>query len=372
MATVNELLADDALSHAIDLSQYSNGVVRRMIALLNRVDADLADALQRALDRMPAGSFTVERLESMLGAVRRLNKDAFTRVEKELHGVLEEFVAYELDYQRKLFERVIPNAIQLRFRIASVLPDQVYAAALSRPFQGRLLKNWTLELTADRMKYMRNAVRLGFVEGRPVAEIVRGLIGTKAMRYQDGVINRSRRELTAVVHTAITHTAEVAREHFIEANAEVIASVFWQATLDTKTTAICRIRDGKEYSADKKHRPIGHTIPWLQGPGRSHWRCRSSARPRTKSWKELGFDLDELDAGTRASMDGQVAGDIDFGDWIEKQSATRQDEVVGPVRGKLMRDGKLPFDRLYSDDGRWLSIDQLRARDAAAFAQAGL
>ena len=82
--------------------------------------------------------------------------------------------------------------------------------------------------------------------------------------------------------------------------------------------------------------------------------------------------MDELDPGTRASMDGQVAAETAYGEWLKKQSAARQDQVLGPVRGKLLRDGGLTVDRFANDKGVWLSIEQLRERDAAAFRRAGV
>ena len=57
---------------------------------------------------------------------------------------------------------------------------------------------------------------------------------------------------------------------------------------------------------------------------------------------------------------------------MQKQSAARQDEVVGPTRGALMREGKLPFDELYSRRGEMLTLDQLRERNGAAFKRAGV
>ena len=39
MPSVNERLADAAIDRAVDLHQYANGVVRRMLAVLNRADA---------------------------------------------------------------------------------------------------------------------------------------------------------------------------------------------------------------------------------------------------------------------------------------------------------------------------------------------
>ncbi|GER21479.1 hypothetical protein VCH24_65360 [Variovorax boronicumulans] len=168
----------------------------------------------------------------------------------------------------------------------------------------------------------------------------------------------------------MAHTAAMAREEFYKANAELIAALKWVSTLDLRTSSMCRIRDGKKYTTD--HKPVGHSVPWLQGPGRLHWRCRSSSAPITRSWRELGIDLDELPAADRASMDGVVPAEMSYGDWLKKQPAARQDEVVGATRGKLMREGKLEFDQFYTARGEWIDLDVLRQRDAEAFRKAGL
>lgn len=373
MPTANELLADAAVDHAIDLSQYSEGVVRRMLALLNRADADLADALSKALNRLPPESFTVERLEKLLVAVRLLNSQAYARVEMELSDELKSFAEHEATYQSDLLERVVPEPVQARFRVARVGVDQVYSAALSRPFQGRLLRNWAKNIEASRLTLIRNQVRLGYVNGETTDQIVRRVVGTKAKRGADGAaFERARREMRAVVHTAVSHTAEVARSKLYERNADIIAAVVWTSTLDTHTTVICQIRDGLKYENDDSHKPIGHKVPWLQGPGRSHFGCRSASRPALKGWKALGFNVDELPPPARASMDGVVPGEVVFGSWLQKQNATRQDQVVGTVRGRLIREGEVRFAELYDVKGNFLTLEELRERDAAAFKRAGI
>lgn len=128
-------------------------------------------------------------------------------------------------------------------------------------------------------------------------------------------------------------------------------------------SSICRIRDGKRYSADK-HKPIGHKLSWMGGPGAAHWNCRSTAVPLLKGQDEL--------FGTRASADGQVDANLSYGDWLKQQPAEVQDEILGPSRGKLFRAGGLTLDRFYNDRGRFLTLDQLRERAASAFAKAGL
>ncbi|WVM87989.1 hypothetical protein UMZ34_16725 [Halopseudomonas pachastrellae] len=63
---------------------------------------------------------------------------------------------------------------------------------------------------------------------------------------------------------------------------------------------------------------------------------------------------------------------MSYGDWLKTQSAERQDEVLGPTRGKLFREGGLTLDRFYNDRGLYLDLDQLRERDARAFEKAGI
>ena len=368
-ASVNELLADAAIHHAVDLAQYSTGVVRRIIALLNRTDADLFAQLTAALGQMDAESFTVERLEAILQSVRSLNAQAYQRVEMALTAELRSFVEIEWPYQQNLFPSV-GITMQLGTTVSAA---QVYSAAMSRPFQGRLLSEWSKSIEADRMVRIRDAIRIGFVEGQTSDEIVKRIRGTRAKGYSDGIIEIDRRNAEAVVRTAVQHTAAGARDEMFRQGADVIKAIQWSSALDGRTTEQCRIRDGKQYTPDD-HKPIGHKIPWGAGPGRLHWRCRSAAVAITKSLSEItGIPgLPENPVGMRASMDGAVPGDVSYSQWIQKQSAARQDEIVGPTRGALMRSGKLPFDSLYTDRGEYLTLDQLRERNAAAFKRAGV
>lgn len=356
----NAVLQDLAVDHAIDLKHYSNGVVRRMIAVLNRMDARLSAQLAEALLRLDRESFTVERLEALLDSVKATNREAYAVLFRELEPELRTLAEVETLAQQSALRSAVPAAVQVRFPIAGVAWEQVFAAALSRPFQGRLLSGWAERLEASRLTMIRNAVRTGFVEGKTTAEIIQAIRGTKALRYADGLLDRSRREVATVVQTALSHTAQTARSAMYAANQDLVKAVQWVSTLDSRTSPMCQIRDGLHYTTDFK--PVGHKIPWLGGPGRLHFNCRSVSVPVLKSWKELGIDADELTASTRASMDGQVAADMTFAQWFAKQSAARQDEIVGANRGKLYRAGKVGFETFYDDKGRLLTLAQLMER----------
>ena len=372
MLTANERIADLMIAHQVDLQHYSNGVVQRIIAVLNRSDASIFAELNAALERLPAESFTVERLEQLLLSVRILNRQAYEAIDRELTPQLRELVAYEAEFQAQLFVSAIPPQILARVPLAKVSVEQAYTAALARPFQGVLLREALTGIEAKRATLIRQTLAQGYVEQKTIQQMVKGLRGSRAAGYADGLFNRSRIDIEAVVRTATSHFAGVTRDRFMADNADISTGQTWLSTLDSRTSAPCILRDGKQYTVGDNPKPVGHQLPWGQGPGRFHWNCRSCSIPILKSFRELGIPIDELDAGTRASMDGQVAADMTYGEWLRKQSAARQDAVLGPTRGALFRNGGLSVDKFANDKGRWLTLDELRASDAAAFGRAGL
>lgn len=359
MTTVNERIADAAVSHAVDLSQYANSVVRRMIALLNRSDEELAARLAQAVD-LVSTAFTVERLEILLASVRTLNAAAYDAVARELIGELRGLAEVEAAWQARTLTQSLTTTVQATVAIAAVNPERAYAAALARPFQGRLLAEWARSIEADRMTRIRDAVRQGFVQEETVQQIVRRIRGTRANGYADGLLEIDRRAATSVVRTAVSHVAGFVRDRSYAANADLIKAEQWVSTLDTRTSPICRPRDAKLYDP-KTHKPLGHAFPWLGGPGRAHWGCRSTSAPVLKSWKELGINIADMPIGERSSMDGQVPADQTFGQWLRKQSAARQDEILGPTRAKQLRAGS-SLESFYDARGRYLTLDELRQR----------
>ena len=356
MLTANEILQHEAISHSVDFSSYNNGVVRRIMALLNRTTGDMLAQISAALEQLPAESFTVERLESLLYSVRATNKAAYDAVSKELTAELRDLVTYEAGYQQQLFASVLP----VQVNVASVVVEQVYSAAVSRPMQSRLLSEWSAGIEADRMVRVRDALRLGYVEGQTISQMVARIRGTRARGYSDGLLEIDRRNCSAVVRTATAHMASFTRQRFYEDNSSLIVGERFCATLDFRTTTRCASLDSNVFKPGQGPQPP------------LHWNCRSVRVPILRSWRSMGIDLDELPESTRASLSGQVPESLSYQQWLEKQSAARQDEVLGVTKGKLFRNGGMPLTKFIDRSGRELTLDQLRERDAVAFKRAGL
>lgn len=369
MASVNTWILEESIRHQADLAAYSNTVVSRIIAVLNRSDARLYAQLTAALERMDPASFTPERLESLLLSVRNLNRQAYTAMGNTLQAQLQDFTGYETAYQNMM----LVSALPVRVHVGAVTAQSVYAAALSRPFQGVFLKGALDDMEAGRAKRIRQVVANGFTEGRTTAQIVRDLRGTQAKGFADGLMEGPRVEVERVARTALSHMAGFVQDRTAKANAHLIKAIRWSSHLDLRTSEICQIRDGMLYGPTE-HEPMGHSLPWLGGPGRAHWNCRSAQTYVLKSMAELGIKVPDvlMRDGTRASMDGQVPEDVTYREWITKQSPERQAKVLGPERARLMREGKLSLQAMYSNKGVYKTLDELRESDAQAFRRAGL
>lgn len=363
--SVNDRLQDETIAHGLYVTRYGTGVGRRMVALLNKLDADLAARLLVLLDGKRADTYSARRLASLLAGVRDLNQQAYEPVNDALARELTRYVDYEAGYQLDLFSSIIPRQILKHVPLQSIAPEQVYAAAVAQPFQGRLLKEWGKKLESDRLDKITNAVRSGFLQGETVEQIVRRVAGTPQRNREDGVINISRRDLAVVTRTAVNHMAASARQDFALANSDIVKAKQWSSTLDTHTSQWCIIRDRKLYSLDGK--PLGHVVPYLRGPGKIHFCCRSGEILLTKSWEELQIASGELSSATRASMSGQVPAGLSFGEWLVKQPYARMEQVLGVTRAQMLRDGKMQVPDFFNDRGEFLTLEQLRGIDREAF-----
>ena len=366
MATTNARLRDLEVDHAIDLRNYSVNVVRRMIAVLNRADAAIFSELVQRLRFMTPETFTIERLDALLDSVQALNRAAYASVNADLRLELRALTEAELAFQRAALTASLPPA----FPWAAVSLDVTYAAAMARPFQGALLKEFLADQSLKKARMIRQTIADGFVQGQTTDVIVRRLRGTRAAGYADGLLEITRRDAQTIVRTALSHTASFAQQQFYDANQALLKGYLWSATLDARTSSLCQVRDNKEYDLD--FQPVGHSYAWGAGPGRLHYNCRSRRSPLVKSWRDLGVPMDDFTPDERASMDGTVPAEQDYAAWLKAQSAARQNEALGPARGALFRAGGLALKDLYDAQGAELTLEELRKRRPGAFEKVGL
>lgn len=348
-------IADDFLNAQVDrdiaLERYKRGQVLRVLEMLARVEEDVVEQLNRMDPTAVRESYRGARLTRLLAALQERIEQYGDMLEKAVLPEFQQLAVDEGKFGVHLLSDLPPVALDVITPSATLLK----AAATSRPFEGRLLREWVREHPAAVRMRLRNAIRQGVSQGETIDQIVRRIRGTKAGAFKDGVMEVNRRGAEAMVRTAVSHTVNAARTATYVENADIVKGVQWIATLDGRTSQTCISLDGKVFPVSSGPRPPAHV------------NCRSSTIPVLKSWKELGIPLGEAPTGTRASMDGQVAGDLRYADWLKGRSREFQDEVLGKTRADLWRSGEIPMEKFVDYSGRAYTLSELRRRYPQAF-----
>lgn len=235
-------------------------------------------------------------------------------------------------------------------QIAGVLPTASYleTVAGNAIVQGAVQSDWWNRQSQDTAWRFASAVRQGLVGGETNQQIIQRVRQVMDVSY---------RNAEALVRTSVQTVASQAREKTFSENDDVIASKEWVATLDARVCLECAARDGKRWELDGT--PIGHKIPFQAPP--IHFNDRCSMIPVTKTFKELGIDIEELPPSTRASMEGQVS-DKTFGEWLKRQSPERVEEILGKGRADLYNRGVITFNQLTDGKGSPLTLDQIKKK----------
>lgn len=397
MATANEIYRDAAIRHQIGLRRYSAGLTKRVATLLEQADRDLTEKLRARLARFEGKPIDVtsQRWKALLADIRGARDQAMLEYRKLTRTDLQKLGVMEGNREVSLLQTSIP--IDVTF--ATIPADQLRAIATSKPFQGKLLGTWFKELATGDQRRLVGAIQLGMVQGEPVDDIVRRVVGTRKAAYADGILATTRRDATAIVRTAVNHVSNEARANVWDANSDIIDARIWHSTLDGRTSAVCRARDGHGTPVGDSKLPDG--VPALVPAGAAppaHFNCRSimvayingvglvGNRPtvtdtRTRAKREIDFraeakrtgkSIKQVRADWAAKNIGGVPASTNYQDFLGRQSASFQDEVLGKTRGQLFRKGKLNVDQFVDRQGNELSLAQLAETHPEAFSLAGL
>jgi SPP1 gp7 family putative phage head morphogenesis protein len=402
MSTPSELYRN-----AIDLNRFSNSVAKRIAVTYNDLILDIVNQL-RGLDEFDS-SAKAARLQAILAQLKEsLDGWAETStlaVVEDLQGLAElqsEFVANEL-------RRALP--IELRSQIRSVqispqfaqsvatvdptainvvsLSDDLQAAVAGAPqtFQltaaqgttitlpnGKVLQKSFRGLAESQADLFAKTVRNGLLTGESTDEIARQLKGR--LRFgQPGSLRQiaqaggqvtavANNQVNAMVRTSINQVANEASQQVYKANQDVTKRYRYVATLDSRTSAICRALDGQEFDYGK-----GPTPP-------QHFNCRSTTVP-VIDYNGLGIEPpppsqlrrpNSAFKGARAVRGQGVPDNETYGQWLDKQSKATKQDVLGkskvPYFNRLV-DKYGPTDairKFVSADGSELTLEQLKRR----------
>jgi hypothetical protein len=358
VGSIDQALIDAILEHQIDLLRFEEGVRARVLAVLNRLQAELAQTLTRA----DLTAFTKARTEALLRQATAVIDHYYATGQ----GVLNTAMTGAAQTTARATAQTLGPSLNIVTTVG--LPTETFLARIASNalLLGSPAADWWLRQSQDTAWRFSTAVRQGLAAGETNEAIVRRVVGSPRLGIP-GVMTAARSNARSLVHTSIQAAANGARMETFRKNADVLVGVRWLATLDVHTCEICAPRDRKEYTlTDDPPEPKGHVLAWDGGPGVIHWGCRCVAVPVTKTYKELGLNIKKAPRGMRASSDGPVPANMDFEAFLKRKGKAWQDEALGPGRADLWRANKLTLEQLLGDlsGTRIMTVAQLQARYA--------
>ncbi len=306
---------------------------------------------------------TKRKLQEALKQLKETNLEILDLASKDLFKNLEQLAGYEAGFEARTFQ-----SISAKVRLGVPKAADAYASAIAQPLSvnGQLLDTFINKWSEAEVDRVNDTVRKAWGESWTVDKLTTAINGTKRLGYSDGIIGVpgstaavARRNARAVARTSIQHVASSARMTTWEKNADVITGYRFVATLDGRTTQICRSLDGKLFELG------AGPIPPV------HIGCRSTTVAETDP------SLDFLDEGaTRSSENGYVDADLSYYDWLKTQPEDFQDEAIGKTRAKLFRDGGLSADDFaqlnLNRNFQPLTLAEMQKLEPLAFQRAGI
>ncbi len=372
--------ADDALdsvsSHTIDILRVAAGMRSAVIARLIDLEGELSSALSRA-DDLSANKYA--KLNALLKQTTAQIIDAYSQIDGFTKDDLKQLATLE----GKQAVKIVNGTIGADVVSVALSPKQLEAIVDAPIIFGNSSSQWWEAQAEDLRAKFAAQMQQGLLLGEGIDELARRVRGTKAAGYADGIMDKKKREADALVRSSVISTANEARLRTYAEMSDIVKGIQWVATLDNRTTPICRALDGKIWRLPD-FEPVGHDKKY-PGPT-AHFNCRSTHVPVLRSWEELSgkklpsIGQDELQArleeklaargwspekiaqakaNTRASMDGQEAKATTFDDWMGSKGPAAVDQLLGPGRAKLWKEGKVTVSDLTKQNNRPLTLAQL-------------
>ena len=206
----------------------------------------------------------------------------------------------------------------------------------------------SISLTQQRR--IKDVVRKGMIDNLAVNKIAKN-VGNS--------IDLPGAQLKTLSRTAITETSSNISNATYKFNEDVTDGYQYVATLYSRTSMISWRLDGKVFRLDDSR---GVRPP-------QHFNCRSTTVPIVKSYEDLNNTnssriskrkLQRISKSKRASFNGQVASETNYGKFLSEQDDNFKLTVLGNKRRvEIFNTGKLKFTQFSTRDGELISIGRL-------------
>jgi len=314
-------LYDAFTRHQVYLEGYKDGMDASLDPVMRRLYTRLSSALYSTqVSRL--NELSKKQLNRLIGTLREILLDSNDAYLRQMLTELERFAEAESKMQTGIMSLITGQSVEAAYAAGIGVPliglaalantrtgyDRMWASVSNAPDPATGLT--PVALLKQYLGYSTNSilqlVSRGYANGWTLTELLAEVFGTRKKRFRDGLTARLVRNGSSVLRTIVQHVSSRVQA--------AIASVFfdkyeWVAVLDTRTSDICRFRDGQHYTYGKGPLPP------------AHYRCRSRAIPISKG------------------ATGNAYADT-FYTWIQRQPVAVQNDILGVRRARDLRAGR--------------------------------
>ncbi|BCX73972.1 MULTISPECIES: minor capsid protein [Acinetobacter] len=345
----NSFLQRLSSSAIIEIIQSFNGISNQYISNLRDLLDELSDAELKAL---ASAAYTTPVLKEIQDLFKEWQQSIALTLPEVFTASAVALAVHEAGYIYRMASKKTPK----------VDGEKLLKKVSRQPFAGGQLIDLIFPDVAESMrKKAEYIIRDGVSNGQSNQQIIQRIKGTKKLEYKDGLLEQTRNSIDAEVRTARAH---ISNETYLNTWKDLGAKYTKDiATLDSRTSKLCAVRDGRVQKIDENHeRP-----PY-------HRRCRTiqvacnadgdidGVRPYVVD-KEKGKDWGI----------GQVDANTTYKQWFATQDETFQRNWLGKTRFELYKSGKYPLDKFIDPlSGKPFTIAELRKMDEDTFKELGL
>lgn len=334
--SVNQELADGFTRHQIFVQRYAKSREREAELFIDR----LISSVVYELSDEDLTDYTRARYQRLLVDLRLAMDEIQKKFGEDVLAEMRQFAEYEAEFNIDLLGQHV--AVDL----ATPAPSQLYAAMATdiinlEPKKGYTIRDALSEFGARKQEKIIRQVRDGVVLGYTNDQIAANIESlAPTLKRQAGTLTR----------TIANRVSVKAREITMRENDDILDGYKWLSTLDSHTSLVCQARDGQVYEDnDKNPKPP------------AHFNCRSTITYIVKPEYDLGAGLSTKRPAIGPNGEvTQVDSKTTYSQWLKRQPEAFQDEILGRSKADLFRRGKVPLDKFVDENGRELTLAELR------------
>jgi SPP1 gp7 family putative phage head morphogenesis protein len=232
----------------------------------------------------------------------------YNRYTQQLVILLQQFVKADFDVTNAIYAEVNAKPTTKRTAKAgdevSSTPESIWAKASEEiiPASGQTTREMLVNFGSTMLTKVSQQIKIAYANNQKPSELRNDVIGATDGRFNDSLFSTFNNQNTAMIGTLLQFfsaatQASLASEHWTQYQ--------WISILDSKTTLICRSRNGNIYIYGEGPLPP------------AHWLCRSKTVPLSQ-----GDDLHNIPS---------------FFDWVKAQPREFiNDAFVGSIAAKLV------------------------------------